>query len=358
MREHRALWVSTREHGGIWSYIRVMQNTPLWIDWNIRLIGTHRPGSSVVKVRAFARGVVEYLVELLRSRPDVVHLHAASGSSFVRKATLLWLAVPMRVPVVLHMHGSRIQGFYETSPRVVRAFIRATLGRAAAVVALGEVWATRLGEIAPGARIVVIPNAVPPAKRVSQPAVGESVSVVFLGSIGEHKGAFRLLDAWAEVSRGCALGTGPRKAATLTIAGNGDVERARERIRELQIDDTVEICDWLSENKVGELLDHAHVLVLPSLNEGQPMAVLEAMARGICVIASDVGGLPEMIGDGCGVIVPPQDVAAIAAAVQHSIEDHEMRTRLGAAAYARAADRYDVRVVWRTLEALYREVSR
>ena len=144
----------------------------------------------------------------------------------------------------------------------------------------------------------------------------------------------------------------------MTIAGDGEVERARRRIQELRLEDTVEVREWLSESDVGELLDRAQVLVLPSRNEGQPMAVLEAMARGLCVIASDVGGLPEMIGGGCGVLVSPDDIEAIAAALRLVVYDDELRARYGAAAYARVADQFDVRTVWRRLDALYREVSR
>ena len=85
--------------------------------------------------------------------------------------------------------------------------------------------------------------------------------------------------------------------------------------------------------RLVELLDRDQVLVLPSRTEGQPMAVLEAMARGLCIIASDVGGLSEMIGGGCGVIVPPDDVESIAAALRLIVYDDELRARYGAAAY-------------------------
>ena len=139
---------------------------------------------------------------------------------------------------------------------------------------------------------------------------------------------------------------------TARWSGRGD------RIRELCLADTVEVHGWLSESDVGELLDRAQVLVLPSRNEGQPMAVLEAMARGLCIIASDVGGLPEMIGGECGVIVSPDDIEAIAAALRLVIRDHELRARYGTAAYARGADQFDVGTVWRRLDALYCEVSR
>ena len=348
---------STETRGGIATYVRVMQQTPLWTDWNIRHIVTHRDGSTAAKIGAFARGAVLFVVELIRFRPNVVHLHAAVEQ-----------LRPEGDPVVDQPACPRARGRAHSRvrlPGVLREFTASDPGvdpcdplpgerrRRARRRAGGPAAGDR-----PDARITVIPNAVRPAQRTAQPALGEPVRVVFLGRIGDRKGTFRLLDAWAELARDPDFSAGPGKAATLTIAGDGEVERARRRIRELRLEDTVEVREWLSESDVGELLDHAQVLVLPSRNEGQPMAVLEAMARGLCVIASDVGGLPEMIGGGCGVIVSPDDIEAIAAALRLVIQDHELRARYGAAAYARVADQFDVRTVWRRLDALYREVSR
>jgi glycosyltransferase involved in cell wall biosynthesis len=360
MAERRALWVSTstETRGGIASYVRAMQQTPLWNDWNIRHVATHRDGSAAEKIAAFALGALLFVVELIRFRPSVIHLHASTRGSFVRKAVLFWISRPARVPVVLHMHGSGFQAYYENSPRAVQAVIRATLCRASAFVTLGEVWAARMRVIAPTARITAIPNAVRLARRADQPALGEPTHVVFLGRIGDHKGTFRLLDAWAKLACESGFSTKSGNFATLTIAGDGEVVRARRLIHELCLEDTVEVHDWLSESEVGELLDHAQVLVLPSRNEGQPMAVLEAMARGLCVIASNVGGLPEMIGGGCGVIISPDDTEAIAAALRLVVNDHELRARYGAAAYARVENQFDIRAVGRRLDALYRQVSR
>ena len=358
MPERRALWASTETRGGIATYVRVMQQTPLWTDWNIRHIVTHRDGSAAAKIGAFARATVLFVVDLVRLHPSVIHLHAASDTSFVRKGILLWISWLARVPVVVHVHGSNFQEYYENSPRAIQAVIRATLCQASAVVALGEGRAARLRVIAPSARITVIPNAVRPARRTVQPARASPYAWFSLAAsaiVRAHSGCSTGGPNWHATP---ISATGPGKAATLTIAGDGEVQRARRRIRELRLEDTVEVREWLSESDVGELLDQAQVLVLPSRNEGQPMAVLEAMARGLCVIASDVGGLPEMIGGGCGVIVSPDDIEAIAAALRLVVHDHSLRARYGAAAYARVADQFDVRTVWRRLDALYREVSR
>jgi glycosyltransferase involved in cell wall biosynthesis len=356
VREKRALWASTVTGGGIATYVRIMQQTPLWSEWNVRHVATHRGGSAAAKIGVFARGAMQFVAELLLRRPSVVHLHTASRGSFIRKATLLWISRIMRVPVVVHMHGGGILDYYESSSPPVRTAIRTTLGQADVVVALGDAWATRLPKIAPAARIIAIPNAVKPNRRIAGAQVGEPIRVAFLGRIADSKGAFTLIDAWAELSREAAAAD-PGRIAVLTIAGDGDVDRARERVRSCGLEQSVEVRDWMSESDVAKLLDQSDVLVLPSQNEGQPMSVLEAMARGLCVVASDVGGLPEMIGDGCGVLVAPDDVPGLAGALNRVIHDRDLRTRCGAAAYERMAEKFDVRRVWRQLDSLYCEVT-
>lgn len=359
MAEHRALWVSTSTHtrGGIATYVREIADTDLWAEWHIRHVVTHRDGSTVEKIAVFLRGAAQFVIEMIRFRPDVVHLHASTRGSFIRKAVLFWIGRPFRTPVVMHMHGSGFQSYYENSPRPLQAIIRATMSRVDAFVALGEVWATRMRALVPAARILSIPNAVELGEHISQPAVGEPVRVAFLGRIGDHKGTFTLLDAWAELVRDERFMAGGTDAATLTVAGDGEVDRARTRVGELGIETTVDVHDWLSESEVAKLLDHSHVLVLPSRNEGQPMAVLEAMARGLCVVATDVGGIPEMIGSDCGVLIAPDDAHGLAAALKLVVHDSELRTDRGSAAYQRVKDEFDVLQVSRRLDVLYREVT-
>lgn len=349
MAKRRALWASTEAPGGISTYVRVLRQSPLSEEWNIRYIVTHREGSGLTKISTFARAILSFIIQLVRARPQVIHLHAASDTSFMRKAILLWLGRLAGVPVVIHMHGSTIESYFEGLPRPLQASIVATLHQADAVVALGERRAAWLRSVAPRSTVVVVPNAVRPQRRTTQPAPGDPVNVVFLGVIGDRKGTLRLLDAWARIDH---------RRATLTIAGNGEVARARTRIKELGLADSVEIHEWLSADDVRALLRRSHVLVLPSRDEGQPMAVLEAMAHGLCVIASDVGGIPEMIGDGCGLLVSADDIEDIAAALKTAIYDDQLRMKCAAAGYDRVVDRFDLDKAWRRVDELYREISR
>jgi glycosyltransferase involved in cell wall biosynthesis len=87
------------------------------------------------------------------------------------------------------------------------------------------------------------------------------------------------------------------------------------------------------------------------------MAVLEAMANGLCVVASTAGGIPDLIVDGTsGVLIPHSDVDALADALRRVLTDHETRARLGTGALERARQNFDVDVVWKRFDLLYREV--
>jgi glycosyltransferase involved in cell wall biosynthesis len=339
--------------GGVASYVRLLRDSPLWDTWSVTHVATHRDGSAARKVLAFAVGLVAFALALIARRPRLVHLHMSAHGSFVRKATVFWMARAAGIPAVVHVHGSEFDVFHDRAPSVVKRIIRATLTEAAVVVALGDRWARRLQAIAPRANVVTIPNAaLLPLAEVGSPRTGEPVNVVFLGEIGERKGAFDLLEAWARV-----VPPGRGRTALLTMAGDRQVERAHEIVARHQLAATVRVLSWLGPSEVDALLRAADVLVLPSRSEGQPMAVLEAMAHGVCVVASHVGGLPEMIEDGTsGLLIPPADVDALSAALDRVLADPGLRERLGAGARARAEAVFDIEVVWRQIDAVYREL--
>ena len=353
MTGRRVLYVSTslQTRGGIASYVRMLRGTELWARWSVRHVATHRDGSAVLKIAAFTAALPRYLAELLLRRPDLVHVHMSSYGSFARKALLCWIARALRVPVLLHVHGSEFDRFHDQLPRPGRALVRATLEHSAVVVALGQVWAERLGAIAPAARVVVVPNGVrvpPPRLRAGD----GPPRVVFLGEIGERKGAFILLEAWAKLAAEPDVLGGAR----LTLAGDREVARAEVAASELGIAGSVEVRQWLSPAQVDRLLDAAAVLVLPSRSEGQPMAVLEAMAHGLPVIASAVGGIPELLDDGrCGLLVAPSDVDSLVEALRKLLTEPDTRARLGAEARRRVLAEFDIDVVWRRFDALYGE---
>lgn len=355
MTAARVVWLSTslETRGGVASYVRGMQATPLWGSWDVHHIATHRDGSVAARVGAFARGATAFLWTLVAHRPSLVHLHMASRGSFARKSTLSWIARARGLPVVIHVHGGGFRDFYQSSPRVLQAYIRATLRGADTVVALGDSWARRLEEIAPRTRVIVVPNGVKPQTPVGQPGPGDAVRVLFMGDVSADKGAFALLEAWGRLARAADA-----PHAELVLAGDGLLDRARSLVTDQGLGDQVRVLGWVAPADAERLLRSSHVLALPSYHEGQPMAVLEAMAHGLCVVATDVGGIPDLVDSECGVLVPVGDVDALTAALRRAITDEADRVRLGSRAACRVREVFDVDKTWRALDGLYTELTR
>ncbi len=176
---------------------------------------------------------------------------------------------------------------------------------------------------APGAdRFRTIPNGVDPA----DPGEEERHGILFVGRLVSRKGVEFLLDA---VER---LGGAP-----LTIVGDGPKRRGLERrARGLP----VRFLGSLPPEEVRRRLKEAMILVLPAVQgEGVPNVLLEAMACGTPVVATDGGGVPDLVEDGrTGLLVPPRDAPRLAEALGRLLEDADLRARLSAGGRGVAAD--------------------
>jgi glycosyltransferase involved in cell wall biosynthesis len=144
--------------------------------------------------------------------------------------------------------------------------------------------------------------------------------------------------------------------ASFVVAGDGpDRERLGETARSLGLHDRV--CFLGHRDDVPDLLRSCDVFVLPSLYEGFPLSVLEAMAAGKPVIATAVGGTPEAVSDGeTGFLVPPGDPSALAAAIRAVLSDPVLARRLGSAGRERACRTFSAAEMVRHVVRLYEDI--
>lgn len=166
----------------------------------------------------------------------------------------------------------------------------------------------------------------------------DAVVVGTVGRLAAVKNQESLLRAFARV-----LQQQPDLAARLRLVLVGDgplAGRIRDGVTQLQLGDPV----WLAGDRqdVPQLLQSMDVFVLPSLGEGISNTLLEAMATGLPVVATRVGGNPELVADGeNGLLVPVADDEALAAALEALAQDAALRARMGTAALERVAERFD-----------------
>jgi len=111
-----------------------------------------------------------------------------------------------------------------------------------------------------------------------------------------------------------------------------------------------------SRSDIPEILNAADVFVLSSDYEGNPLSVMEAMAAGKPVISTAVGGVPELVGGGCGLLVPPRDAQGLSKAMNYMLENAGARVSTGKASAARALERFDLGVMTEAYESLYKKL--
>jgi glycosyltransferase involved in cell wall biosynthesis len=283
---------------------------------------------------------------VLRHRQGVLHVHGASRASFWRKSVYMAIGLFAGWRIVFHLHGGGFARFHqdECGP-LARAVIRFFLDRAAWIVVVSETWERWVRGITSNRRIACIPN--PVALPATLSASREHGLVVFSGRCEASKGIFDLLEA-AGVLRAQVPGL------RIECAGDGDLGKVQRYAQSMGMAARVKLRGWLDRRASEDLLGRASAFVLPSYAEGLPMSLLEAMAAGCPVVATRVGGIPDLVTDGVdGLLVPPGDPDALAAALLRILRDRDFAERLGNAARATIANRYAAERSLERLEHLY-----
>lgn len=335
--------------GGIRAVVQGYIDGGLFDRVNGIYIATHRYGSTWAKFTAALRGWTAVAMQLRKLDAPLVHVQTASRASFWRKSVVCLMARAAGRPYLLHLHGGEFVQFYESeSGALRRRYIRNILRNAQLVLALSEQWRERLLRICPAAQVEVLTNAVALPELDRRPARRDGAAcVLFLGDVNRGKGSFDLLRAFAAIA--------PRfPGLRLLCAGTGSLQEIRRLATQLHVADRVECPGWIGPERKRAELAAATLFALPSYAEGMPMALLEAMSWSLPVVATCVGGIPQLItNERNGLLIAPGDVEALAAAIERLMNDPSLRQRLGTAARATVATSFTLDATLTQLTQIY-----
>ena len=309
---------------------------------HIRWTAGRMPGpSSVLHAASLAR-IVE------REDPDVVHLHSSSAGLSGR------LAVRGRRPTIFQPHAWSFEAVGGPLRAAAAAWERKGARWATAIVCVSEAERRRGEEHGVRAHWLVVPNGVdletfseaPAAERAAarrRLELDDGPLVVCIGRLSRQKGQDVLFDAWPAVL--ARVG-----GAQLVLVGEGpdrtELERrAGEGVR--LVGHRTDVDEWLAA---------ADVVALPSRWEGMSIGMLEAMARGRSIVATDVPGALEALDDDAGAVVPPEDPAALADAIAVRLLDPDRAAAEGRRARQRAERNYDLRTTTARIAEAYDQV--
>lgn len=291
------------------------------------------------------------LRELIRFRPDIVHVNTPYSWAFLRDGLAVWIARLLGARALLHFRGGDFPEFVEGSRPALRRAILATLRHADRLLALTGPTRLYLEQTVGAESVRYVPNfvrledfgTVPDRAQRSGPP-----EVLFVGWFLAAKGVRELLAAASRLPRARFTLVGPVQPDFLAEM-QGELDALADRVR---------LLPSMPREQVIELYRRADVFVLPTWREGFPNVVLEAMAAGLPIVSTPIGAIPDAIRDGEeGFLVPARDVDALTGALARLVDDPALRLAMGARARARVEAQFSLSAVVDQLEAIYDELT-
>jgi glycosyltransferase involved in cell wall biosynthesis len=293
-------------------------------------------GKNLRSLKFFSRAIVVTILAAQAARQieelGIQHIHAHSATHPTLMAYIVWRLTD--VPYSFTAHSSDIY-FNKT-------MLSEKIRRACFVVTISKYNVDFLKGISPDTpreKIHVIHCGIDPAKFQMEPVrqVDHSFNIICVGRLEKIKGHQYLIEACAQL-----------KARKIDfhcyLVGDGELQsEVQKEIMRLDLVQHVELLGFQTHDKVINLLGQVDVLVLPSLSEGIPVAVMEGMASGLPVVATAVTGVPELVEHGVtGLLVPSRDSLALAEALTTMCQSPELRLQMGKAGRTKVLNEFNL----------------
>lgn len=295
-----------KEKGGMNSVIDQLMDHDWGEHFQFSYLATHITGNPIKKTLFFMNAYKKLKKLIKKNTFDVIHIHMSYKGSFYRKYYVTKLCKKNNKKVIIHLHGSEFKDFYNSGNEKRKKQIRELFTIADASIVLGEDWKKFISGIAPKANVIVINNAVA-LPNIQTRAISDNRTFLFLGALIQRKGVVDLLEAVKQMKN--------RDVSNfhVLIAGSGAEEnQLKEYAEQNGLQSYVDFLGWITKEQKPSLLEKADVLVLPSYNEGLPIAILEAMSYALPIISTDVGSIAEAVQEAVnGFLIAPGDVNAL-----------------------------------------------
>ena len=292
---------------------------------------------------------------LIRSGVRIVHVCGVSYWSFWENVYYILVSELLGCSVTLHYLGA-LDLYYASRGKIERALVRMVLRWPQRVILLSDKVYTLAATFLPAERLSVIPSNVD-ATQFNQNGDKQStkddvVRVLFVGGLDPfRKGVFDLLDAAVIVVK-----TNPN--VRFVMSGGDSFQEVQKRWHQLELDSHIEFVGWIPEDQKTSVYQSADILVLPSHNEGLPYVIIEALASGLPIVASSVGGIPEVVIHGeHGYIIEPGDSQSLAEHILSLAGDPELRQTMSERNRRRALEHYSSHAAFGRLERLFDELA-
>ncbi|MBM3309248.1 MAG: glycosyltransferase family 4 protein [Candidatus Altiarchaeales archaeon] len=355
--------------GGLTTFMLGVMNSSLKVKYDFIPYDTSRPvkktfsknsGNMTLFDAGIARAFTGVLVTLwhiakfpfalIASRPNLVHVQTPSYLAFWENAVYIVISRTLGFKTILHIQGGEFKLFYDNSG-IFKHAIKYAVNKADVVIVLSEFWKKLLSEFVDEGKIRVLNNPVDTTSFRLEKKRGDNIlRILFLGCYWKRKGIYDIMKAIPEVVK-------ENKKVLFTLAGESDIEEFKRICSEAGVEKYVRFAGVVEGKEKVEELVNSDIFILPSYNEGMPLAILEAMAAGLPVVASNVGSIPEVIEENVnGFLITPGDWKTLADKILALAGSKELRMRMGDNNRKKTIQ-YDLNTIAAKLDSIYKEVA-
>ncbi len=303
--------------------------------------------SYAYSIRFFLR----FIFMLLSRRIDIVHIHTASYTSFWEKCAYIITAAAAHRKVVLHVHGALFKEFYEGSPPVLQSAIRYFFKKCDAVIALSDSRRRYFAGWGIGDKVHVVENGIDISPFAGMKKKYDPPTFLHIGEVSRRKGIYDLIEAAARVKK-------KGYDFHIDVVGPGELHAIQSEAAKQDVADVITLYGPKRGEEKYPFFERASCFVLASYGEGLPIAILEALAAGLPIISTLVGGIPDVIEHGKhGFLCEPGNIGQLERAMTALLEDREKREEMAATNARYARDVFSVERCAEKISAIYMQLA-
>ncbi|BFL47589.1 glycosyltransferase family 4 protein [Lactonifactor longoviformis] len=301
-----------------------------------RVIGQ---GMKMLRLRRQMKKVIQ------KKKPTVVHITTSGQLAIIRDILFLKSLKKDGIYTVYHIRFGRIPEIFRKNTAEWK-LLKKALKLASKTIAIDSETKKVLEEEVGYGQVSLVANPFVTKNTEKYLNVKPSKTVIFLGWCVKTKGIEELLSAWIHIEQ-------RYPGWTLKLVGPYD-SSYKEALEQKYVSKNIVFVGEKEHEDALDILSKSEVFILPSYTEGFPNAVLEAMALGKPIIATEVGAIAEMLSNKSGIVIQPQDTKAVEAALTKVLDDGELRKELGTNAYHRIRKQYDIDVIYNKYLSVWR----
>lgn len=342
--------------GGIAAVVSGYRNSELEKRYSIKYIESYCDGGKISKTLKAITAYFIFMKELIFNKPDLVHIHSSFGGSFYRKLPFVYMASTFKIPIINHIHGSEISNLYVNSRKVKKKIVEDCFNKCTYLIILSQEWEEKIKVVKTFTPRMVIENysiihkECLEKKRMFRKKKNDVKKILFLGFITELKGCFDIPDIAEKI-------ISKYKNIKFILAGSGEIEKLRDKLKNKNIEKYFLFTGWVKSKEKEKLLESSDIFFLPSYTEAMPMSILEAMGYGLPIIASDTGGIPQLVKEGInGFMAKPGDIDIFSKKILFLLENEKLCNQMGKESIKIADNNYSLERHIEKICFLYRKV--